>query len=69
MDAAFVVRPVDRPHAREEIGHLLRRVGQELGDDFHGLRRHHDRGDDDEVHDEAREALAGAKAVPDKALG
>jgi hypothetical protein len=31
MDGRIVVREVGRPHADQQVGHLLRRVGQEIG--------------------------------------
>ena len=64
VHAPLVVRPVDRPHAREEVRDLLRRIGQELRNDLDGLRRHDDRRHDNQVDDEARKALAAREAIP-----
>ncbi len=59
-----IVRPVDRPHAPEQIGHLLGRVHQELGDDRDRPQRPHDRRRHHEIADGAPEPLSRGEAGP-----
>jgi len=54
MHGALVVGKVDRPHPREEIDDLVRRVGKKFGNHFDRLDRHRNRGDEHEVDREAR---------------
>ena len=57
VHALGIERPGDRPHALEQIGHLLRRIVEEFGDDLHRAQAQPDRGHQAEIEREAREAL------------
>ena len=65
MHAVRVIGKVHRPHAREEVGDLLRRVGEEFRDHLDRLNRSHDRGDDPEIHREACDALRRRESPPE----
>src|SRR5262249_1347806 len=56
--------PIDRPHAREQIDGLLRRVVEELRDDLDRLERPHDRDQHREVEGGAHDAFARREALP-----
>ena len=56
--------PVDRPHAREQVGGLLRRVVEEFRDDLDAAQRPHDRDQHDEIERRAHDALGEREALP-----
>ena len=56
--------PVDRPHAHEQVGGLLRRVVEEFRDDLDGAQRPDHRDDDQEIERGAHDALRQREALP-----
>src|SRR4029453_17031893 len=56
--------PIDRPHAREKIGGLLRSVVEKFGNDLDRPQRPDDRDQRDEIEHRPQRALSRAEPLP-----
>src|SRR5215470_18836479 len=61
--------PVDRPHPRKQVGGLLRRVVEKLGDDLDTADRPHDRDQRHQVEGRTHDALGHREAMPPARAG
>src|SRR5204862_4017549 len=59
-----VPRPVDRPHAGEQIGRLVRGVVEKFGNDLDGAQRPQHREQRNQIETGARAALQRGEALP-----
>ena len=69
VHVARIVAPVDRPHPRQQVDDLLRRVGQELRDHLDRAQRATIAATIEQVDREAREPLRRREAAPAANVG